>query len=84
MAQRLFQFSELAQHIAQLALHRERPFRALLAAGHGHVVEALTGLRKKERIGIFQRQLAGEGGIGNDVAVAQLGQDDFRAIGQTR
>ena len=78
MAQPLLQFSQLAQHIAQLALHGERAFRALLAAGHGHVVEAFARLREKERIGIFQSQLAGEGGIGNDVAVAQFGQDDFQ------
>ena len=77
MAQRLFQISELAQNVAQFALHRKRAFGALLASGDGHVVEAFTGLREEERIGIFQRQLAGKGGIGNDVAVAQLGQDDF-------
>ena len=60
VAQRLFQFSELAQHVAQFALHRQRTFRALLAAGHGHVVEAFARLREEERIGIFQRQLARE------------------------
>ena len=78
VAQPLFQFSELAQHIAQLALHGERAFGALPAAGHGHVVEAFARLREKERIGIFQRQLAGESGIGNDVAIAQFGKNDFQ------
>ena len=52
------QLAHLLQHFAQLALHGERALAALLAAGDGHVVEALARLREEECVGIFQRQIA--------------------------
>ena len=53
-----FQIFELAQNFAQLALHRERPFGALLAPSDGHVVEALSGLREEKCVGIFESETA--------------------------
>ena len=82
LAHGAFQFAHLEQHVAQFALHRERTLAALLAAGDGHVVEALARLREEERVGIFQRQLAADFGVGNDVAVAQLGQNHFQRLAE--
>ena len=39
-------------------------------------------LREEERIGIFQRQIAADVGIGHDVAVAQLGQNHFQRFAE--
>ena len=77
LAQSPLQFFEQTQHVAQLALHRERSLASLLAAGDGHVVEALAALGKEERIRTGEREFARHRGIGHDVAVSQLRQDHF-------
>ena len=53
VAQRLLQFPQHAQHVAQFALHGKRAFGALLAAGDGDVVEAFARLREEERLRDF-------------------------------
>ncbi len=78
LADGALQFTHLEQHLAQLALHRQRTLAALLAAGNGDVVEAFTGLREEEGIRIFQRESAAYFGVGHDVAVAEFRQDDFQ------
>ena len=60
VAQGAFQIFELAQDFAQFALHRQRAFGALLAAGDGDVVKAFARLRKEERVGIFECETAGD------------------------
>ena len=82
VAQSTFEIFELAEDFAQFTLHREWAFRALFASGNGDVVEALAGLGKEEGVGIFESQAAGHVGFGNDVAVAQLGQDDFQRFAE--
>ncbi len=72
----------LDQHVAQLALHRERALAALFAAGDRHIVEALARLRQEKRVGIVQRQVAADLGVRNDVAVAQLGQNHFQRLAE--
>ena len=44
--QRASKLLDLALHLAQVALHLQRTFGQLFAAGHGHVVEALAGERR--------------------------------------
>ena len=78
-----FEFAHLQQDVAQLALHGERSLAALLAAGDGHVVEALARLREEEGVGIFQRQAAADFGIGNNVAVAKLRQNHFQRLAES-
>ena len=41
-------------------------------------MKAFAILRQEERIGIFKREVPRELRIGNDVAVAQLGKNDFQ------
>src|ERR1019366_3360007 len=72
----------LLQYFAQFALHGERSLAALLAAGHGDVVEALTGLGKEEGIGIFQCEIAAGTSIGHNVAVAELGQNHLKRFAE--
>ena len=45
-------------------------------------MEALARLRKEESLRIFQRQVFGKFGIGDDVTVAQLGQDHFQRLAE--
>ena len=71
------------QHFAQLALHGQRTFAALLATGYGDIMEALPRTRQEECIGILQCQVATHFGIGYDVAVAQLGQDHFQRLAKS-
>ncbi len=80
LAHGAFQFRHLPQHVAQFALHRERPLAALLAAGNHHIVETLAGLRKEESVRVFQGKRAADAGIGNDIAVAQLRQNHFQRL----
>src|ERR1035437_3504996 len=75
-------FAHLLQHFAQFALHGEWPLAALLAAGHGDVVEALTGLGKEEGIRIIQREIAAGTSIGHNVAVAELGQNYLKRFAE--
>ena len=82
IAQRTFYVFQMSHHVAQFALERKRSLAALLAAGHGHVVEALAALREEECVGIFQRQFAADGWIGNDVAVAKLRQHHFQRLAE--
>ena len=77
---RALQIFQLAQHIAQFALHGKRPFGALFAAGDGDVVKAFPGLREEKRIRIFQRQSPRHVRIGHDVAIAQLRQNHFQRL----
>src|SRR5450432_829511 len=77
MAQSLFKFAQQTRDIAQLSFHRKRTFGTLFPSGYRHIVEALSGLREKERVGIFQRQLAAQFWIRHDVSITQLGQNDF-------
>ncbi len=74
--------AHLLQHFAQFALHGERSLAALLAAGHGDVVEALARLGEEEGIGIIQREIAAGAGIGHNVAVAELGQNHFKRFAE--
>ena len=83
MTKRLLEFPHQAEHIAQLALHREWAFGALFASGDGHVVEAFASLRKKESVGVFQGQITRECGIWNDVAIAQLRQNHFERLAES-
>jgi hypothetical protein len=83
-AQSAFEIFELAQNFAQFALHRKRALGALLASGDGDVVEAFAGLREEESVRIFEGKAARYVGSGNDVAVAQLGQNDFQRLCQSR
>jgi hypothetical protein len=64
VAQGAFEIFELAQDFAQLALHRERAFGALLASGDGDVVEAFAGLGEEKRVRIFECQAARDVGSG--------------------
>ena len=75
---------ELAKHVAQLPLHRERSFGALFAAGDGDVMEAFAGLREEEGVGIFERKPARDPRLGNNVAVAKLGKNHFQRTCQSR
>ena len=77
--QRLFQFRHRPQHIAQLALHRQRTFRPLLPARHRHIVKTFAGLgRKKERIGILKSEIAPQPRLRHDVSIPQLGKNNFQ------
>ena len=80
---RAFDVGSLAQHLAELTLHCQWTFAALLAAGHGDVVEAFARLREEERVGVLQRQLAAHVCIRNDVAVSQLRQDHLKRLAET-
>jgi hypothetical protein len=51
--QRPLQVFQLAHDLTQFALHRKRAFGPLFAACDGHVVEAFSGLRQEERVGIL-------------------------------
>ena len=66
-----------AADIAQLTLQRQGALSALLAACDGDVVEGFTGRREEECVRVFKGQFASDGRIGRDIAVSQLGQDDF-------
>src|SRR5262249_54489288 len=72
----------LAQHLAELALHRQWTFAALLASGDGDIVEALAGLREKEGIGVLQSQIAAHIRIGDDEAVSQLRQNHLERVAE--
>ena len=78
LAQRTFQFFKQPHHVAQFALHRERAFRALLAASDRHVVEALARLRQEKRVWIAEREFPSYRRIGDDEAIAQLGKDHLQ------
>ncbi len=82
IAQGTLEIIELAENFTQLALHRQRAFGALFATSNGHVVEALAGLGEKERIRIFQCQTTSHVRFGNDVAVAEFGQDHFQRFAE--
>ncbi len=41
-------------------------------------MEAFAGLGEEERVRIFESQAARDVGFGDDISVAQLGQDDFQ------
>src|SRR5262252_2350215 len=69
-AERSFEILYLTHDVSQFALHRERSFRALLAACNSDIVEAFTRLREEEGVRIFERQIAGRIRLGNDVTVA--------------
>src|SRR5258707_798462 len=71
-------FVQQTQHIAQLALQRQRAFAALLTAGNGHVVETLARLRQKKCVWIAESKLAPDRSVGNDETIAQLGQDHLQ------
>src|SRR5580704_3976449 len=71
-AESALQVFELPENFAELALHRKRAFGALFAAGDGHVVEAFSGLREEERVGILEGESTRRLGTGNNVAIAQL------------
>ena len=70
--------SKNAQHFAQFALHGERAFGTLFAAGDGHVVEALAALGEEEGVGIFKRKRARVARVRDDVAVTKFGQNYFK------
>src|SRR5580692_5191134 len=63
------QLFKLSKNFAKLALHRERSFGALFAAGDGYVVKAFPGLREKKCIRIFECEPTRGIGAGNNVAV---------------
>ena len=46
-------------------------------------MEALASLREKERVGAGKRQFTRDGGIGDDVAIAQLGQNHFERLAES-
>src|SRR5579863_1509521 len=77
-----FQLLELAQHFAQLTLHGKWAFGALLASGDGDVVKAFAGLREEKCIGVLKRETPRDAGFRNDVAVAQLGKNDFQRFAE--
>src|SRR5690242_3178962 len=81
-AQGDLQFRQVAHQFAQFSLHGKRSLGALLAARDRHIVEALPGLGQEEGLWVLQRQLAPQLRIGNDVAIAQLGQDDFQRFAE--
>ena len=45
-------------------------------------MEALAGLREEERVRIFQREIAADLGIGNDVTVAELRQNYLKRLAE--
>src|ERR1017187_6442003 len=82
-AQSSLQLFEQAQHVAQLALHRKRSLAALFAAGDGDIMEALAGLREKERIRAGEREFTRYGRVGHDVSVTQLRQNYFQRLAKS-
>ncbi len=82
-AQSPLQLFEQAQHVAQLALHRERPLAALLAARHGHVVETFPGLGEKKSVRTGERKLTRYSRVRHDVAIAQLRQNHFERFAES-
>jgi len=52
----VFEFGNLAEEVAEFALHGKRAFGALAASGYRDVVEALAGLREKKRIRVAERE----------------------------
>jgi hypothetical protein len=83
VAQRVLEFFQGAQDFAKFALHGKRTFRALLAAGDGHVVEALAGMSEEEGVGIFEGEFTPQARVRHDVTVAQFGQDDFERFAES-
>src|SRR5215471_1739118 len=65
-------------HLAQLTLQRERAFLTLLSSGDGDVVEAFAGGREEVCVWILQRQVPRDFDVRSDIAIAQLGQNDFQ------
>src|SRR5579862_9051135 len=82
-AQRVLQFIEQPHHIAKFTLHRKRTLTALLAAGNGHVVEALPRLRQEKCIRTRQRQFAANARVRNNVAIAELRQNHFERLAKS-
>src|SRR5215469_18619323 len=66
--------------VTKLAFHRERSFRALLAARDGDVVKAFTGGGEEEGIGAVESEVARGCGVLHDVAITQLRQNDFQGL----
>src|SRR5213075_3157352 len=58
VTQAALQVFHVALHFAQVTLHRQWTFAALLSAGHGDVVEAFATLREEESVGILQGEIA--------------------------
>src|ERR1700683_1865820 len=83
LAESALQLFELPKHFAKIALHRKWSFGALFAAGNGYVMKAFSGLREEECIRILKCEPACGIGAGNDIAVAQLRQDDFERFAES-
>src|SRR5208283_1818300 len=75
--------AHLLEHFSQLALHGERALAALLAAGDGHVMEALARLGEEKGVWVLEGQLAAGILIGHNVAVAKLGQNYFQRLAES-
>src|SRR5580658_473430 len=76
------QILELAENFAELALHRKRALGALFTPCDRYIVEAFSGLRQEERIGILQSQTPRSVRPGHDIAIPKLWKNDLQRFSE--